>query len=148
MGSYYRLVTHTPPHSVSPHPPEILPCYLPQPCPALPSPACSSPIDFGPSHKNPNFTPTLWRTGEESCLFSSCVCVCVYMCVSLTDPPSKVGFRAVKVHSLSVRIPGGNMVVTHSSLSITHIMARGEWLINTFLLYIQTKHQSHSISRS
>lgn len=37
------------------------------PCPALPSPTCSSPIDFGPARKNPNFTPTLWRTGEEGC---------------------------------------------------------------------------------
>lgn len=53
------------PHSA--HPPEMLPCYLPQPYPALPSPACSSPTDFGPSHKNPNFTPTLWRTGGEDC---------------------------------------------------------------------------------
>ena len=40
---------------------------FPQPCPALPSPACLSPVDSGSSRKNPNFTPTLWRTGEDAC---------------------------------------------------------------------------------
>lgn len=62
-GSYYRLVTHP----LTPHPREMLPCYLPQPYPALPSPACSSPLDFGPSRKNPNFTPTLCSTGGKGC---------------------------------------------------------------------------------
>ncbi|KAK2912717.1 hypothetical protein Q8A73_006830 [Channa argus] len=38
-----------------------------QPHSALPSPAFSIPTDFEPGRKNPNFTPTLWRTSEEGC---------------------------------------------------------------------------------
>lgn len=61
-----KWVTHPPPSTQSPltHPRCSL-CYLPRP--ALPSRAFSSPIDFGPGRKNPNFTPTLWRAGEDGC---------------------------------------------------------------------------------
>lgn len=41
-------------HSPLTHPRHSL-VIFPRPCPALPSPVCSSPIDFGPSRKNSQF---------------------------------------------------------------------------------------------
>lgn len=65
LSRSFFFFAHPSPNSVTHHPPKMLSCYLPQPCPALPIRAYSSPIDFGPGCENPNFTPTLWRTGKD-----------------------------------------------------------------------------------
>lgn len=71
-----------------------------------------------------------------------------------TGPPSKVASglghkgRAVKVHSLSVRIPGGKYH-RHTQQPVHYSYHGKKGVANQYLLlYIQTKHQSHFTSDS
>lgn len=87
MGSYYRPVTYTPPphpHTQSPltHPGcshAIFPSTT-LPCSALSVP---TPIDFGPSCKIPISHPRSGAQGKKAANLVH-VCVCVFICVSLT----------------------------------------------------------------
>lgn len=116
MGSCYKLVTHPPlPHSTA----------------TFMHPRCSYAIILSPAlpclflrDSVPQSLAAAWKilisclcSGAEVKKANLLVCMCVDMCVSV-----RLGLgRAVKVQSVS--IPGGNIAVTVSRLSITDPVA-------------------------
>lgn len=75
------------------------------------------------------------------------------MCVSLTDPPSKVGLglghkdRVVSVYSQSVRIPGGKYH-RHTQQPVHYSSHGKRGVANQYLFTVHPDSQSHFISYS
>ncbi len=124
MGSYYRLVIHPPPLLSHLSPTRDAP-PLSSPGPVLPCPALLVPALWALAAvaKIPISRP---RSGTQAKKAANLVHVCVGMCLYMCVPPYKVGLR------LGGRCRGESIIGALSSLSITHIMAKWEWLINTF----------------
>lgn len=87
MGSCYRRVTYNPQHSAT-----IFPS------PAQAGHAWSSATDSGPSHRNPNFMPTLQR--PQRAVLIQFARICVFICAAALAHPLANAYTARQSYPL------------------------------------------------